>query len=144
MKPSFKGKPNAKSRPKLPAREQSPDWEVAQGTHHRNRRQNRPAVNQPQGNPHADEEPRSHVFKEQAEPQLAARQEDRPRRNTRMESESPTVDQRGKPIRPSNYIPSPENPPREATASRQSPHEEPETYASVTKGMVGSAITAPA
>jgi len=145
MKPSFKGKPNSKSRPKQPARDQSPDWEVAQGNHHRNRRQNRPAVSQPQGDSRPGQEPRSHGFMEQAEPQLAARQEDRPRlHNTRMESESPTVDQRGKPVMVSNYIPSTETLPSATTASRQSPHEEPETYASVTKGMVSNAITAPA
>jgi len=135
MKPSFKGKPNSKTRPKQPAREQSPDWEVAQGNHHRNRRQNRPAVSQPQGDPRIEQGPRFNVFTGQVE--------DRPRHNTRMESESPTVDQRGKPIMVSNYVPS-ENLPNAATALRQSPHEEPETYASVTKGMVGSAITAPA
>jgi hypothetical protein len=144
MKPSFKGKPNSKSRPKLTAREQSPDWEVAQGNHHRNRRQNRPAVSQPQGDSRIEQEPRGHVFREQIETNLATRQEDRPRHNTRTESESPTVDQRGKPILVSTYVPSTEDLPGAATASRQSPHEEPETYASVTKGIVGTAITAPA
>jgi hypothetical protein len=61
MKPTFKGRPNSKSRPKLPSREQSPDWEVAHGNQQRNRRQNRPAVSQPQGPSHIEQGPRVNV-----------------------------------------------------------------------------------